>query len=194
MERSENVGWGDVVTSPPPDDAHAVRIIDLPALGEVKASSRPMPVHSAGILLYRRRKGVTEVFLVHPGGPFWTRRDAGAWSVPKGLVDPHEDLLAAARREFTEETGFTAEGKFEELGTFRLPSGKRLSVWAVEGDCVPEKLKSNLFEMAWPPKSKSMRSFPEIDRGGWFAREEALTKIVNGQRPMLEAFFTRAKA
>jgi predicted NUDIX family NTP pyrophosphohydrolase len=149
-----------------------------------------LPVHSAGILLYRGHGCGREVFLVHPGGPFWTKRDEGAWSVPKGLVDANEDLLAAARREFREETGFEVGGKFHDLGIFRQPSGKLLHIWAVEGDCDPSKLVSNSFEMVWPPKSGRMESFPEIDRGAWLQRVEALTKIVRGQRPILEKFYS----
>ena len=106
-----------------------------------------MPVRSAGILLYRGRGVGTEVFLVHPGGPYWAKKDDGAWSVPKGIVELNEDELAAACREFEEETGFKVAGKFRELGTFRQPSGKRLSVWALEGDCEPSQLVSNRFEM-----------------------------------------------
>jgi predicted NUDIX family NTP pyrophosphohydrolase len=150
-----------------------------------------MPAVSAGVLLYRRRGTRTEVFLVHPGGPFWAKKDEGAWSVPKGLVDPDEEELACARREFTEETGFDAGGNGTEhdLGSFRQPSGKRVRAWAIEGDCDPAQLKSNLFEMEWPPKSGRTATFPEVDRGGWFERAEALLKIVSGQRPILEKFY-----
>lgn len=147
-------------------------------------------IESAGILLYRRRESV-EVFLVHPGGPYWRGKDAGAWSIPKGVVSPNEDPLAAARREFTEETGFQAEGEAEPLGTFRLPSGKRLHAWAVKGDCDPESLKSNSFSMVWPPKGGSLQSFPEVDRGEWFKRGIAFKQITKGQRPLLEKFFSR---
>jgi predicted NUDIX family NTP pyrophosphohydrolase len=149
-----------------------------------------MAVHSAGILLYRGHGPGREVFLVHPGGPFWARKEEGAWSVPKGIVDPKEDALAAARREFKEETGFEVAGEFQDLGIFRQPSGKRLHVWALEGDCDPSKLASNTFEIAWPPKSGRMQSFPEIDRGAWMKPVEALAMIVRGQRPMLERFFS----
>jgi predicted NUDIX family NTP pyrophosphohydrolase len=150
-----------------------------------------MPVVSAGLLLYRRRDSGVEVFLVHPGGPFWARKDDGAWSVPKGLVDSNEEELACARREFNEETGFDPHGSGAEhdLGTFRQPSGKRLHVWALEGDCDPAELRSSLFEMEWPPKSGRTARFPEVDRGGWFDRAQALLKIVNGQRPILERFY-----
>jgi len=150
-----------------------------------------MSIVSAGLLLYRRRKSGTEVFLVHPGGPFWAKKDDGAWSVPKGLVDPHEDELACAWREFREETGFdlTVRGAERDLGTYRLPSGKRLHVWAVEADCDPSQLASNQFEMEWPPKSGRLRCFPEVDRGAWFEQAAALVRIGPGQRPILEKFF-----
>ena len=150
-----------------------------------------MPVISAGLLLYRRGDSGLEVFLVHPGGPYWSRKDEGAWSVPKGLVDAGEEELACARREFREETGFDAPGSGTELdlGTFRQPSGKRLHVWAIEGDCDPAQLNSNLFEMEWPPKSGRTAQFPEVDRGGWFDRARALEKITRGQRPILERLY-----
>jgi predicted NUDIX family NTP pyrophosphohydrolase len=148
---------------------------------------------SAGILLYRRRPLGLEVFLVHPGGPFWARKDDGAWTVPKGLVDAGEDELAAARREFREETGFevASSAPAQDLGEFRQPSGKRVRIWAVEGDCDPGNLKSNGFEMEWPPRSGRMERFPEVDRGGWFAQTAALAKIIKGQRPALESFYAR---
>jgi len=150
-----------------------------------------MPAISAGLLLYRRAAPQVEVFLIHPGGPYWTNKDDGAWSVPKGLVDAHEDELACARREFTEETGFEAGGRGQErdLGIFRQPSGKRLHIWAIEGDCDPAKLTSNLFEMEWPPKSGRRAQFPEADRGAWFYPTQALLKIATGQRPVLEKFY-----
>ena len=150
-----------------------------------------MPLVSAGLLLYRRRDTGLEVFLVHPGGPLWAKKDDGAWSVPKGLVDSNEEELACARREFREETGFEPpeSGAERDLGTYRQPSSKRLHVWAVEGDCNPSKLNSNLFEMEWPPKSGRTAHFPEVDRGGWFDRSQALLKIVTGQRPILERLY-----
>jgi predicted NUDIX family NTP pyrophosphohydrolase len=151
-----------------------------------------MAAVSAGILLYRRRDSGVEVFLVHPGGPYWAGKDEGTWSVPKGLVDEGEQELACARREFKEETGFDAPGAGRErdLGTFQLPSGKRLHVWALEGDCNPSELHSNLFEMEWPPKSGRKARFPEVDRGGWFDRTPALLKIAKGQRPVLEKLYS----
>jgi predicted NUDIX family NTP pyrophosphohydrolase len=150
-----------------------------------------MPAVSAGILLFRRAGAGIQVFLVHPGGPFWARKDAGAWSVPKGLVDAGEDELACARREFAEETGFElpSAGSERDLGSHALPSGKRLHVFALEGDCDPTRLVSNLFEMEWPPRSGRRREFPEVDRGGWFHQAAALVKISAGQRPILESFY-----
>ena len=150
-----------------------------------------MPVTSAGLLLFRRRDKRLEVFLIHPGGPLWAKKDDRSWSVPKGLVDAGEDPLACARREFTEETGFAAPATDSErdLGTFRQPSGKRLHIFAIEGECDPAALRSNLFEMEWPPKSGRTASFPEVDRGGWFDRAQANAKIVSGQRPLLDAFY-----
>ena len=150
-----------------------------------------MSVRSAGLLLYRRRGSRTEVFLVHPGGPYWAKKDGGAWSVPKGLVNAEEDELACARREFKEETGFDANtgGLEHNLGIFRLPSGKRLHIWVIEGDCNPAELASNSFTMEWPPKSGRTEQFPEVDRGAWFDQEQALVKIAEGQRPILERFY-----
>jgi len=155
------------------------------------ASEVAVPQVSAGILLYRRTGNGTEVFLVHPGGPYWARKDEGAWSVPKGLVDAGEDELACARREFSEETGFDLPpaGSERPLGSFRLPSGKRLHVWAAEGDCDPAALRSNLFEMEWPPHSGRSAQFPEVDRGGWFDEPAALLRIAPGQRAVLERFY-----
>jgi predicted NUDIX family NTP pyrophosphohydrolase len=145
-----------------------------------------MVAHSAGLLLYRRGSSGLEVFLIHPGGPYWASKDEGAWSIPKGLVDPAEDQLDAAKREFKEETGFDVEGRVLELGTFRQPGGKRLSIWAIEGDCDPERLVSNQFTMIWPPKSATIRSFPESDRGEWFDIDEAGRRLLKGQRPILD--------
>jgi predicted NUDIX family NTP pyrophosphohydrolase len=151
-----------------------------------------MTIHSAGVLLFRGRAEQRQVLLVHPGGPFWAAKDLGAWSIPKGLVDPQEDRLAAARREFLEETGFAPDGAFLPLGTFRQPSGKHLTVWALEGDCDPARLVSNSFTMVWPPRSGKLCSFPEVDRGAWFGRDEAMTHILKGQKPILEQFFNLA--
>ena len=147
-----------------------------------------MPIESAGLLLYRRRHGL-EVFLIHMGGPLWASKDAAAWSIPKGVISRNEEPLAAARREFQEETGFTPEGDFLALGSFRQNSSKNLTVWVMEGDCDPARLTSTLFSMVWPPKSGRLQQFPEADRGGWFDRKTALEKIVKGQRSVLEAFY-----
>jgi len=151
---------------------------------------------SAGILLHRRAAVGREVFLVHPGGPYWARRDEGVWSVPKGLLDEGEDELACALREFREETGFdaTAMGTPFDLGSWRLPSGKRLHVWALEGDCDPAALHSNLFELEWPPRSGRIERFPEVDRGAWFDRIGALRKIGPGQQRLIESFYARFEA
>jgi predicted NUDIX family NTP pyrophosphohydrolase len=145
---------------------------------------------SPGLLMYRGAGEGIEVFLVHPGGPFWAKKDEGAWSIPKGIPNPGEDSLAAAKREFHEETGFTPEGDFRPLGAFKQPGGKIVHAWAFEGDCDPSKLASNLFEMEWPPKSGKRARFPEIDRAGWFGPSEASIKILPGQRPILLRFFS----
>lgn len=142
--------------------------------------------HSAGLLVYRTHKGALEVLLAHPGGPFWARRDDGAWTIPKGLCEPPEAPLAAARREFAEETGTSVDGIFHDLGTFKQPGGKRISIWAVEGALEPDHFVSNTFELEWPPRSGRLRQFPEIDRAAWFAVPEALEKVVKGQRPAIE--------
>jgi predicted NUDIX family NTP pyrophosphohydrolase len=146
-----------------------------------------MAKQSAGILLYRRRGGTVEVFLVHPGGPFWKKRDEGAWTIPKGAVETDEEPLTAAQREFTEETGFTAAGPFIELGAFKQPGGKTVLAWAAVGEADPAAVKSNLFEMEWPPRSGRRASFPEVDRAAWFAVDEARSKILKGQWPIIEA-------
>jgi predicted NUDIX family NTP pyrophosphohydrolase len=146
-----------------------------------------MPQHSAGILLYRRRQGAIEVLLVHPGGPFWAKKDEGTWSIPKGEYAPGEDPLAAARREFAEETGTQMEGEAIPLGAFRQSPAKIVDSWAIEGDLDPATLKSNTFTLEWPPRSGKMREVPEVDRAAWFTPEEAARKLLRGQRPILEA-------
>lgn len=143
---------------------------------------------SAGLLMYRRRGTAVEVLLVHPGGPFWAKKDEGAWSLPKGIIDPGEDELLAAIREFEEETGFTAEGDFIALTPRRQPSGKVISAWAIEGDCDPSAMKSNTFTMEWPPRSGNIAEFPEADRLEWFDIESAKLKIINGQKGFIEEF------
>jgi predicted NUDIX family NTP pyrophosphohydrolase len=140
---------------------------------------------SAGVLLYRRRPHL-EVFLVHPGGPFWAKKDAGSWSIPKGLVAEGEDLQAAARREFAEETGLTPHGEFRPLSPITQRGGKTVYAWAVEGDADPAHVHSNTFSMEWPPRSGRQQAFPEIDRVAWFAADEALVRILPAQAPFIE--------
>jgi predicted NUDIX family NTP pyrophosphohydrolase len=142
---------------------------------------------SAGLLLYRKRDGALEVFLVHPGGPFWAKKDAGAWTIPKGEIGENEGALAAARREMAEETGFSPEGRFIELPHIRQKAGKLVIAWAVEGDCDPAQLRSNLFPMEWPPRSGQTADFPEVDRGEWFSLGKAREKILEAQQPLLDA-------
>jgi predicted NUDIX family NTP pyrophosphohydrolase len=142
---------------------------------------------SAGLLLYRKCHGRLEVFLVHPGGPFWAKKDAGAWTIPKGEIGPDEDPLAAARRETAEETGFTPDGRFVELPVIRQKAGKFVHAWAIEAECDATQLRSNLFSMEWPPRSGRMAEFPEVDRGAWFPMDEAREKLLESQHPLLEA-------
>ena len=136
---------------------------------------------SAGLLLYRRNSNGVEVLLGHPGGPFWRNKDLHSWSIPKGLIVEGEKPLAAARREFTEETGHRPRGKSLPLGEARQPGGKLVQVWAVEDDWDAVSLKSNMFEMEWPPRSGRRHSFPELDRAEWFDLAEAHTKLLKGQ-------------
>ncbi len=145
-----------------------------------------MGKQSAGLLLYRHRQGKLEVFLVHPGGPFWARKDAGAWSIPKGEHGPAEDPLAAARREYGEETGFAAAGPFLPLTPLKQKSGKLIQAYACQGGVDPAKLASNTFPLEWPPHSGQMREFPEVDRAAWFSLEEAAEKIHPGQAGFLK--------
>jgi predicted NUDIX family NTP pyrophosphohydrolase len=142
---------------------------------------------SAGIVLYRLRDGVPEVLLVHPGGPFWAKKDNGVWSIPKGEHGEDEDPRATALREFEEETGAAPPpGALADLGTVRLKSGKRVAAWAVEGDLDPETIHSNTFEMEWPPRSGRSQEFPEIDRAGWFGLETAREKLNPAQGAFLD--------
>jgi predicted NUDIX family NTP pyrophosphohydrolase len=136
--------------------------------------------------MYRRRAGTLEVFLVHPGGPFWARKDAGAWSIPKGEIDPTEEPLAAARREFAEETGLAAEGAFRPLAPVTQAGGKIVQAWAVEGDLDPSALQSNTFSIEWPPRSGRQRTFPEVDRAAWFSLDVAREKINPAQAALLD--------
>ncbi len=153
-----------------------------------------MPKISAGILLFRRAPAGVEVLLVHPGGPFWAKKDAGSWSIPKGLADEGEDLLAAARREFLEETGATAEGDFLDLGAHRQPGGKTIVAFALEGDFDPAALRSNTFSLEWPPRSGRMAEFPEVDRAAWHSIDEASAKISKGQMSILAALVRKLEA
>jgi predicted NUDIX family NTP pyrophosphohydrolase len=144
-----------------------------------------MPQFSAGLLMFRRIGSQPEVFLVHPGGPFWRKKDAGAWSIPKGLVDAGEEPLEAARREFAEETGIAPAAQFIDLGETKQPGGKAVRAWAFERDCSPE-ISSNTFSMEWPPKSGCFQQFPEVDRGEWFSIEDARKRLNRGQVVFLE--------
>jgi predicted NUDIX family NTP pyrophosphohydrolase len=150
-----------------------------------------MPKRSAGLLMYRRRNRDLEVFLVHPGGPFWARKDLGAWSIPKGEYVEGEPPLEAAKREFQEETGFAALGSFLELGAVTQAGGKVVSVWAFEGDCDPGNLVSNRFELEWPPRSGRLIEAPEVDRGGWFSISAARERILKSQAPILDMLSQR---
>ena len=141
---------------------------------------------SAGLVVYRQRAGRLEVFLVHPGGPFWAKKDIGAWSIPKGEYSPAEDPLTVARREFEEETGVRPRGAFRPLGDVVQPGGKHVSAWAVEGDLDPAALVSNTFELEWPPRSGRKARFPEVDRAEWFLPDVARDRILSGQRPFID--------
>jgi predicted NUDIX family NTP pyrophosphohydrolase len=150
---------------------------------------------SAGILLYRGRRAELRVLLVHPGGPFWAKKDEGAWSIPKGEYDEGEDPLAVARREFEEELGSPAPtGGVIDLGELVQPSRKRITAFAVEGDFDANGLRSNLFELEWPPKSGRMQFFPEVDRAQWFTPDEARAKILPGQRVFIDRLLQRLGA
>ena len=146
-----------------------------------------MAKRSAGLLIYRRGGGDISVLLVHPGGPFWAKKDDGAWSIPKGLVDENEDELAAAQRETGEELGIIIDGPFTRLRDYKQPGGKIVIAWSVEARAEIDvaAIKSNTFTMEWPPRSGLMKEFPEVDRAGWFTLPEAEVKILVGQRPML---------
>jgi len=146
-----------------------------------------MPKRSAGIVLYRLRAGRPEVLLVHPGGPLWAKRDAGAWSIPKGEAAPGEDLLERAIAELAEETGFAAAGPFRALPPVRQAGGKLVHAFAAAGEGDAAAITSNRFTMEWPPRSGRMAEFPEVDRAGWFALPEAREKILAGQKPLLAA-------
>jgi predicted NUDIX family NTP pyrophosphohydrolase len=145
-----------------------------------------VPKQSAGLLLFRRGGGGLEVFLVHPGGPFWAGKDEGAWSIPKGEYAGDEEPLAAARREFEEETGTAVFGQFLPLSPVVQASGKRVTAWAVEGDVDPAAIHSNTFSIEWPARSGRRQVFPEVDRAAWFPIADARRRILAGQRPLLD--------
>jgi predicted NUDIX family NTP pyrophosphohydrolase len=146
-----------------------------------------MAKHSAGILLYRIKDDQLQVLLVHPGGPFWRHKDQHAWSIPKGEVNPGEDLLHTAKREFKEETGYDVPiSTLIALTPVKQKGGKIVYAWAVEGDLDSQNIKSNFFEIEWPPKSGKLQKFPEIDKGAWFDLAQAKEKIIEGQIPLLD--------
>jgi predicted NUDIX family NTP pyrophosphohydrolase len=149
-----------------------------------------MPKKSAGFLPYRFREGNLEVFLVHPGGPYWAKKDLRAWSIPKGEYSPGEDPLAVAKREYREETGCEADGDFIPLTDRKQPSGKIITAWAFAGDCDPEGIRSNSFSLEWPPCSGQMQEFPEVDRAAWFRPDIAKEKILPGQRGFIQELET----
>jgi predicted NUDIX family NTP pyrophosphohydrolase len=146
-----------------------------------------MPQRSAGLLIYRANDADLEVLLVHPGGPYWAKKDEGAWSIPKGLVEPGEDELSAARRETFEELGIEIDGEFVPLGGYRQPGGKIVVAWAVRGDFDATAVVSNSFEIEWPPRTGIRQAFPEVDRAEWFQIADAERKILKGQLPFLSA-------
>jgi len=145
-----------------------------------------MPKRSAGLLMFHTSNDQLEVFLVHPGGPLWAKKDKGAWTIPKGEYEPEENPLVAARREFEEESGFQATGEFVDLGSIKQKSGKVVNAWAFEGDCDPAKLASNTCEIEWPPRSGHRLEIPEVDRGRWFSTNEASEYIREEQREFLQ--------
>jgi len=146
-----------------------------------------MSVTSAGILLYRRREGALELLLIHPGGPYWRSKDDGAWMIPKGQVEEGEDYAACAVREFREELGVAPPSVPKPLCRIRQKGGKWVEAFALEGDFDAERVVSNSFDIEWPPRSGQIRSFPEVDRAGWFSMEESRRKILASQLPLLDA-------
>jgi predicted NUDIX family NTP pyrophosphohydrolase len=146
---------------------------------------------SAGILVYRHRTGALEIFLVHPGGPFWAKKDSGAWSIPKGEFGDDEEKLAAAQREFHEETGLALDGVFVELAPVKQSGGKQVFAWAIEQDLDADAVRSNSFSLEWPPGSGRTQEFPEIDRAAWFDVPLALVKILKGQQPLVLQLLAR---
>jgi len=145
---------------------------------------------SAGILMYRIRDGLPEVLIVHPGGPFWKGKNAGAWTIPKGEINPGEEPLVAARREFGEETGLTLDGAFTQLTPVKLRSGKTIHAWAAAGDCDPRTLRSNSFDMEWPPRSGRVQSFPEVDEARFCGVDEARRLLNPAQVALVEELLT----
>lgn len=143
--------------------------------------------------MYRRKGRDLEVFLVHPGGPIWAHKDAASWTIPKGEFEKDEEPLAAAIREFQEETSFPAKGDFIDLGVIKQKSGKLVYAWALEGDCVPSKLSSNTCEIEWPPRSGRKLEIPEVDRGAWFSLTEAREKIMTSQLPFIDALESKVQ-
>lgn len=156
--------------------------------------ARPRPKRSAGVLVHRSGAGGVEVLLVHPGGPFWSRKDEGAWFIPKGEINPDEEPLAAAYREFAEELGFAAPaGEPLELGTVKNKGGKLIYAWALAGDLDLAAFRSNTFSMEWPPRSGQKREFPEVDRAQYFSVEQALTKMHAAELPLVERLLQRLR-
>jgi predicted NUDIX family NTP pyrophosphohydrolase len=145
-----------------------------------------MPKMSAGLLVYRQRCGETEIFLVHPGGPFWAKKDEGAWSIPKGEVGEGEDALAAAIREFHEETNVSVSGEYTPLDAVKQPSGKIIHAWATQADFDAGAIRSNTFSIEWPRGSGVVREYPEVDRAAWFGLESARQKVIKGQIPIID--------
>ena len=163
---------------------HLYDVVHIPDAASAYASG--MKKRSAGVLLYRVSGNRLEVLLVHPGGPYWAKKDAGAWTIPKGEIDEGEDALAAAKRELKEETGLEVAGELVTLAPVKQRGGKTVHAWAAQGDCDPLAITSNTFAMEWPPKSGRMQSFPEVDRAAWFSLDEARAKILAGQAPLLD--------
>ncbi|MDE2166427.1 MAG: NUDIX domain-containing protein [Alphaproteobacteria bacterium] len=153
-----------------------------------------MPKTSAGLLVYRCRNAVVEVFLVHPGGPFWAKKDLGAWSIPKGEPAPGEDMLAAAKREFAEETGQSVDGDFRALPSCHQANGKTVHAYAIEAEVDESAVASNRIEIQWPPRSGRRMDIPEVDRGAWFSLAEARRRINKGQAPLIDALASILKA
>jgi predicted NUDIX family NTP pyrophosphohydrolase len=153
-----------------------------------------MAKESAGLLVYRRRAGTLEVFLVHPGGPIWQNKDLGAWSIPKGEYSAGQDALEVAKRELNEETGQRVDGDFVPLAAVRQGSGKVVAAWAVEADLEATNIHSNTFSMEWPPRSGKLQEFPEVDRAGWFTVDAAAEKMIEGQRGLLAQLQSRLEA